>query len=61
MFKDDLIFLTVVAIISTSLLFFILDFFYEDRNLLENFIVKEFLNKLCLLKIFLHFGILPIL
>lgn len=42
MFKDDLIFLTVVAIISTSLLFFILDFFCEDHNLLENFIVKEF-------------------
>lgn len=29
MFKDDLIFLTVVAIISTSLLFFILDFFMK--------------------------------
>lgn len=29
MFKDDLIFLTVVAIISTSLLFFILDFFVK--------------------------------
>lgn len=44
MFKDDLIFLTVVAIISTSLLFFIFYFrlFCEDHNLLENFIVKEF-------------------
>lgn len=42
MFKDDLIFLTVVAIISTSLLFFYFRLFYEDRNLLENFIVKEF-------------------
>lgn len=30
MFKDDLIFLTVVAIISTSLLFFILDIFIKS-------------------------------
>lgn len=29
MFKDDLLFLTIVAVISTTLLFFILDFFVK--------------------------------
>lgn len=29
MFKDDLLFLTIVAVISTTLLFFILDLFVK--------------------------------
>nr|DAY69157.1 MAG TPA: hypothetical protein [Caudoviricetes sp.] len=29
MFKNDLLFLTIVAVISTTLLFFILDFFVK--------------------------------
>lgn len=30
MFKDDLLFLTIVAVISTTLLFFILDIFIKS-------------------------------
>lgn len=42
MFKNDLLFLTIVAVISTTLLFFYFRLFCKDHNLLENFIVKEF-------------------